>query len=298
VTRVMVVGSLNGDHVLDVPHLPLPGDTVVGTGRAEILPGGKGANQAAAAASLGGATAGVSMIGCVGDDPLGRRMTKALAELGVDVTGVRTVDGSSGRATIAVDPDGQNLILVDAGANAHLTAKDVETDGVRDASAVLVQLESPPDSVAAALRHATGIRILNPAPAAGAAGLLTLADVVVPNRTELALIADAPVARTRDEVVDQVRSLGLSAAVVVTLGPDGVLVLESGAEPVLVPSARVDVVDTTGAGDCFCGVLALELAGGRPLLEASRTAVSAASLSVTGVGARGRLPRPSDPVLR
>ena len=292
--QVVVVGSLNADHVVDVQSLPLPGDTVLGRRRSETIFGGKGANQAAAAASFGGPTAGVSMIGHVGDDEIGREMTGALEALGVDVTGVGVVEGPSGRATIVLDPDGQNLILVEAGANALLTPRDVETRQVAEAVAVLVQMETPPETVAAALRQASGVRVLNPAPAAGAMSVLGLADVVVPNRTELAILAGAPAARTHEEAVAQVRSLGLAAAVVVTLGADGALVVEHGADPVLVPASPVDVVDTTGAGDCFCGVLSLELARGRSLRNACGAAVRAASLSVTGAGARGRLPVPSD----
>lgn len=291
---VVVVGSLNGDYVIDVPRLPAPGDTVVGSGRPDIGFGGKGANQAAAAASLGGTEARVAMVGCVGDDALGREMTAALADLGVDVRGIRTVPGPSGRATIAVDDAGQNQILVDVGANASLTIADVETDLVRDAVALLVQLESPPDAVAAALRATSGMRILNPAPAGGAAPLLALADIVVPNRTELALLAGARVGETLPEIVQQVRSLGLAGAVVVTLGAEGALLVDGDGDPQLVPGLDVDVVDTTGAGDCFCGVLAVELGRGRSLRDAAEAAVRAASLSVTGAGPRGRLPRSSD----
>jgi ribokinase len=291
---VVVVGSLNGDYVIDVPRLPLPGDTVLGAGRPDIVFGGKGANQAAAAASLSGAEVGVAMVGCVGDDELGREMTVALADLGVDVSGIRTVPGPSGRATIAVDQAGQNQILVDVGANASLTIADVETDLVRDAVALLVQLESPPDAVAAALRAASGVRILNPAPAGGAAPLLALADIVVPNRTELALLAGARVGETLPEVMEQVRSLRLGGAVVVTLGAEGALLVDASGEPQLVPGLDVDVVDTTGAGDCFCGVLAVELGRGRSLQDAASAAVHSASLSVTGTGPRGRLPGPGD----
>jgi ribokinase len=127
--------------------------------------------------------------------------------------------------------------------------------------------------------------------------LLALADIVVPNRTELALLAGAGVAETLPEVIEQVRSLRLAGAVVVTLGAEGALLVDASGEPQLVPGVDVDVVDTTGAGDCFCGVLAVELGRGRSLHDAVLAAVHAASLSVTGAGPRGRLPRPGDLVV-
>lgn len=292
--HLAVVGSLNADQVIEVPRLPLPGDTVVGRGRRTVLFGGKGANQAAAAASFRAATASVSMVGCVGDDEVGRDMTDALDSLGVDITGVCTEAGPSGRAIIAVEPQGQNLILVEVGANGLLTPRHVETPQVATAAAVLVQVEIPVETAAAALRHSSGIRILNPAPAVDASPLLSHADVVVPNRSELALLCDAPVASTLDHVVEQVRSLALSAVVVVTLGADGALLVEPGAEPILMPALPSTVVDTTGAGDCFCGVLAVELARNRSVRDACQAAVITASLSVTEPGARGRLPVPGD----
>jgi ribokinase len=287
---IVVVGSLNADTVLSVPRLPAAGDTVVGAQRAERFFGGKGANQAAAAARFLGPGGRVAMVGRVGSDADGDGMRAALAALGVDVSAVLPTSGGSGHATIAVDPSGENLIIVDPGANSVLAPVDVRLQSVAAADVVLLQMEVPTATVRAAVDHARGRVVLNPAPAEDARDLLAGPDVLVPNRQELAvLVGERPAERVED-VLAQTRRLQTTAEVVVTLGHRGALVVDRDRHGVLVAAPAVEAVDSTGAGDCFCGVLAGLLAEGRSLEDATRAAVVAASLSVRGAGARGSLP--------
>jgi ribokinase len=293
---VTVVGSLNVDFVVDVHELPRPGATVVGLGTSIVGPGGKGANQAAAAATFAGSAGAVALVGCVGADDEAEVALRDLRDRGVDLAGVRRLDDApTGRAHIALDAAGQNLIVVDPGANARLTAEDVRCDDVRDAAVTLLQLEVPVAAAVAAARHAEGLVILNPAPALATdlSELLGEVDVLVPNRGELAQLLGEPPARSLDRAAAQARALPCDGAVVVTLGDEGALVVTDDAvQHVAAPS--VTALDTTGAGDCFCGTLAVALAEGDDLVSAVGTAVRAASVSVTGRGARGRLPGRAD----
>jgi len=292
--RVVVVGSLNADLTLLVGRLPGPGETVLSSAPGTIGFGGKGGNQAAAAAAFG---ADVTMIGRIGDDDVGRRIRGDLAERGVDVSAVRITPGArSGGATIAVNPAGENLILVDPGANGQLSPADLDPDVVDRAAAVLLQLEIPAQTVSAAVSMATAPVVLNPAPAAPlSAGLLARVNVLVPNQAELALLAGAapPAAPPAGlaATVALARKLPGDLDVVVTLGAGGALVVPRRGGPVThIGAPEVAAVDATGAGDCFCGTLAVSLAGGASLAEAARVSVAAAALSVTAAGARGLLP--------
>jgi ribokinase len=287
---VTVVGSLNEDVLVAVDRLPGRGETVIGRA-ATVAPGGKGANQAAAAGTLG---AGVHMVGRVGQDPAGDRQLAALADSRVNVGRVHRTPGvPTGSAMIPVEEGtGENLIVVVPGANAALTPEDVAVESVRRARVLLLQLEVPTPTVLAAARATTGTVVLNPAPPQSLpADLLASVDVLVPNEHELAQLAGAaPGERSAGELVALARSVA-SCAVVVTLGARGALVVPAdGGEPVLQAPPPVTPVDTTGAGDCFCGALAQALAGGASLTEAVRHAVAAAALSTTGPGARGALP--------
>jgi ribokinase len=286
---VTVVGSLNEDVLVAVGRLPGRGETVIG--RSTVLaPGGKGANQAAAAGLLGD---DVQMVGRVGDDPAGERQLVALADAGISVRHVqRTAGVPTGSATIPVEEgSGENLIVVVPGANGALTASDVEVDAVRRADVVLLQLEVPIETVLAAASAATGTVVLTPAPPQPLpAELLGRVDVLVPNEHELVQLAGAePGERPPAELAALARSLS-SSAVVVTLGARGALVVPAEGPVLLQPPPPVEAVDTTGAGDCFCGALAQALAGGAVLPDAVRTAVAAAALSTTARGARGALP--------
>jgi ribokinase len=296
--RVAVVGSLNADLTLLVDRLPGPGETVLSAAPGTMGFGGKGGNQAAAAAAFG---ADVTMIGRIGDDDVGQRIRGDLAERGVDVSGVRITPGvRSGGATIAVNPAGENLILVDPGANGHLEPADIRPGLLDRAAAVLLQLEIPAQTVSAAVSMASAPVLLNPAPAVPlSADLLARVDVLVPNQTELALLAGAAVPAAASGAAPAglaataalARKLPGDLDVVVTLGAGGALVVPGRGGPVThIGAPRIAAVDATGAGDCFCGTLAVSLASGASLAEAARVSVAAAALSVTVAGARGLLP--------
>jgi ribokinase len=277
--EICVVGSVNLDIVVAVAHHPVPGETVLGSERVERH-GGKGANQAVAAARLGKR---VALVGRLGDDEIGVRLRAELVREGVDVTHlVADASAPSGVALIAVDPAGENTVIVTPGANGGVGAGDVAAAAavVRDARVTLLGHEVPEAAVAAAAETAGGIVVLNPAPArAVAAEILARVDVLVPNRGELAALAG------RDgDPTDLARVVG--GAVVVTLGAEGALVVDQErAQRIAAPV--VEVVDTTGAGDAFCGALAAALADGADLREAARQAVAYAAQSVTRPGARG-----------
>jgi ribokinase len=289
---VAVVGSLNMDLVIRVPELPGPGETVSG-GDLFRNPGGKGANQAVAAARLG---CRVAMVGCVGDDDAGRALLASLEADGVDRSRVRVVDGvPSGTAFITVSEDGENQIVVSPGANARLTEGDVAAAeaALRAARVTLLQLEVPLEAVAAAARTAGGRVVLNPAPVRDLPDeLLGLLDVLVPNRVELAQLAGGPVPQTVDEAVRLAGRLP-ARAVVVTLGADGALVVEDG-QAGHVPAVPVRPVDTTAAGDAFCAGLADALAGGAGLRDAARRAVRVAAAACLRQGAQASLPTPAE----
>ena len=287
---VCVVGSLNDDTTLTVPVLPSPGETTLTRGVRLTSPGGKGANQAVAAAVLG---AEVAMVGAVGDDEPGERSLAALRDVGVDLTAVAVrEDVGTGIAVITVDDDGENTIVVDPGANGSLTAQEV-TDAVTAAgpAVLLLQLEVPQDAVTAAVEAATGaVVVLNPAPMPAdprhVRGIMPLVDVLVPNRSELGRLAGRPEPTDASEVAACVAALGHTGSVVVTLGADGALCFERGAAPVLVSGIPTPTRDASGAGDVFCGCLAQELARGTGLLDAVRSANTLAAASTVHPGAR------------
>jgi ribokinase len=287
--EIVVVGSLNLDVSVPVPRHPRPGETVLG-GDAARTPGGKGANQAVAAARLGGT---VAMVGGVGDDGVGAGLCAALESDGVERSAVRVLtDVPTGTALIAVDPEGENTIVVSPGANARIDAGGVEAaaDVLRRAAVCLLQLEVPLEAVIRASELAGGTVVLNPAPArALPAALLERVDVLVPNRSELAILAERDEARELDDVAALARSIDGPGAVVVTLGADGALVVSEGSA-VHVSAVKVSPVDTTGAGDCFCGALADALARGEGLEAAVRWSVRAAAVSTTRRGAQDSLP--------
>ncbi|MFD5425094.1 ribokinase [Streptomyces sp. NPDC127084] len=285
-TGIVVLGSTNMDLVAYVPRAPERGETVTGR-EFRTIPGGKGANQAVAAARAG---ADVSMIGAVGSDDFGARLRDTLEHSGVDTDLLRTVDTASGTAHIVVDDEGGNAIVVIPGANGtvdHLTPGDEAV--IAAADALLLQLELPLAGVLAgaeaARRH--GVRtILTPAPAQPLPPeLLAAVDLLVPNEHEAALLAGtADPHAAADALLRQVPE------VVVTLGAEGSLHLARGAEPVRVPAPRVRAVDTTAAGDTFVGALAVALVEGRPMHEAMVWASAAAALSVQRPGASSAMP--------
>ncbi len=282
--RVVVVGSINVDLVCAVSRLPRAGETVAG-GRFARHGGGKSANQAVAAARLG---APVVFVGAVGADDLGEEAVSALAAEGVDVSGVARLDAPTGVALIVVDEAGENQIAVASGANAALAVSSLDLSG---SGVMLLCHEVSPSVVAAAaaLAEAAGWPVvLNPAPAR-ALPSARLA-VLTPNASEAEeLTGRADPAEAAARLVSDT-----GAAVLITLGGDGALVLEPGGSVERLPALAVDVVDTTGAGDTVNGALAAELARGRPLREAAEFALRAAALSPPREGARGGMPTRDD----
>jgi ribokinase len=279
VITIAVLGAINVDLVVRVPALPRPGVTVTG-GTFSKHHGGKGGNQAVAAARALGDAGRVAMLGCVGNDDLGAQAVRALRADGVDVSGVATIDEEpTGVAVIAVDGSGENQIAVAPGANLRCEPSAVRStlDRVRPAL-VLISLETTAEATFAAAEWARGADVpvlLNPAPVQPwARELLAFATWITPNEHELRALAALPDGLT----------------VIETLGADGARIRSPGAAPIRVPAPSVEAVDTTGAGDCLNGVLAAGLAGGLELVDAVRRAVVAAGLAVTVPGAREGMP--------
>lgn len=288
--QVVVLGSVNADLVLRCAALPLPGETVHGRDF-RTLPGGKGANQAIAAARLG---ASVAFIGCVGDDDFGRSAQFVLAGEGVDATHLHVVAGTAtGVAMILVDDAGQNSIALAAGANAALTTEHVDAAAslFEGAALFVCQLESPLDVVRHAIgrARAAGVPVLlNPAPAqALPVALLADVDVLVPNETEAALLVGADLDPTA--AAARLRALG-PATVLLTLGADGLQIDSDGLVQRVPAPATGPVVDTTGAGDTFIGAFAVARVEGASVAAAAAFAQKAAALSVTRPGAVGGMP--------
>jgi ribokinase len=293
---VLVVGSVNADLVVSVARRPAAGETVLGSDLA-TFPGGKGANQAVAAARLG---ARVSFLGRTGTDSFGDFLRRNLDAQGVSTGHLRAVPGPSGVALITVDQSGDNSIIVAPGANARLGAADVAAARAEFEAAAVVcaQLEVPLDAVAAAagLAARAGARfILNLSPAARVPGsLLAAADPLVVNEHEAAfLLGGRPAGAgglTRGEQAQALLALGPKSAVI-TLGADGAFAADA-AGGGLVPSPQVTVVDTTGAGDAFTGALAWRLSLGDSLRDAAALAARAGAAAVTARGAQGSYPSP------
>ncbi len=290
--EVVVVGSANLDVVVPVPHHPVTGETVMGGDHA-LVPGGKGANQAVAAARQG---ADVTFVGRVGGDDAGTMLRSSLEDAGVVTTHLATDnDAPSGIALISVDDDGDNAIVVSPGANARLSSADVAAaaGAVADAKVLLLQLEVPVEAVTAAANTATGTVILNPAPAPTEPELLPpmlldQVDVLVPNTIELAQLTGIDPSGNAGELTAAARSLGVDT-VVVTRGSAGGLIVTSDSA-IEVPAPTISPVDTTGAGDSFCGALAAALAGGKSIHEATERAVHAGAIAATRPGAQPSMP--------
>ena len=291
---VLVVGSINVDLVVSVAQLPATGETVTGGAFAQYH-GGKGANQAVAAARMGAA---VTFVGAVGDDEFGRAALAEMAAEGIDVSRVVTLPGeATGVALIVVDAGGENQIAVASGANRRLDQQMVEEAlagaAVQPGGVFLANLEIGDEAVLAGARYAAtaGMRIvINPAPARELPlEVLALDPILLPNQLEADVLTGEP------EPLNAAASLAAltGAPVIVTLGAAGALVVAD-ATVQWIAAPPVDVVDTTGAGDAFAGVFASEVARGTALLDAARVAVHAASMSVTARGARAGMPRRMD----
>jgi len=279
--RVAVAGSANVDLVVGVPRHPRGGETVLG-GDLRRSPGGKGANQAVAAARAGGAE--TTFLGAFGSDDGAEFLLSSLANAGVRTDLVSRVDTATGTAFIMVSPDGENSIVVAPGANSRLSLGTAQLDRIAEADVVLAQLEIPLDVVAeaATARRSGALMVLNAAPSRELPDLDL--DVLVVNEHEAADLAGT--SGTPEELARILRQR--APAVVITLGAAGCVVAER--ETVHLPGFRVSSVDTTGAGDTFCGVLAAALAQGRSLREAAERAGAAAALAVTRPGAQAAVP--------
>jgi ribokinase len=293
VVDVFVTGSINQDFVLSVERRPAPGETVTDA-RLATHNGGKGANQAAAAALLG---ASVAFLGRVGDDGFGGPLVRSLADKGVDTGVVREApDSSTGAAFITVTPDGENAITVAPGANRRLTAEDVDeaSESIGDAKVLVAQMEIPPEVVLRAVEvaAASGTRVLvNLAPPFEVPrALLEKLDPLVINEHEAAFLLGERVDGVDGALDAAPRLLALGpGSVVVTLGEDGA-VFSDGESAQHLTAPKVEVVDTTGAGDAFVGALAARLAADVPLRDAVAYAVRAGAAAVTEAGAQGALP--------
>jgi ribokinase len=294
--EIVIVGSANEDLVVRAARLPRPGETVLGGGLREFF-GGKGANQAVAAHRAGGGL-GVAFVGKLGSDGRGDKYADHLEAEGLDVSMLgRAKDSPTGVALIVVGPDGENLITVAPGANAHLSPADIEKakDAIRGARVVLAQLEVPLETVEAAFRIAAraGVRtLLNPAPAPEKLpkGLLARTDVIIPNRSEAEALTGVaiPSVEAAGAACAALRDAG-AGSVVTTLGEEGAVFSGPEGAGHLRPPG-VDAADTTGAGDAFCGALAACLAEGRSLSDAVRFACAAGALACTVRGAQPSLP--------
>ena len=291
---ITVVGSLNMDLFIETPRLPAPGETVLGT-RIRYAPGGKGSNQACAAARMG---LPVVLIGATGRDAFGDEMVRNLHEFHVGFEGVaRREDTASGVASIVVDEAGQNQIVVAPGANATLTAREVThwRRYINISKAVITQLESPLPAVEAALRlarEAGALSVLNPAPFVPVAdSLLRLCDWIIPNEIEAAHLTGIEVLSPADAVraALKLRERSGGASIAITLGADGVWI-ECATFSGLVPGFPITPVDTVGAGDTFIGAFVTRLVEGTTARDAARFAGAASALSVTRRGAQTGIP--------
>ena len=290
--RILVIGSSNTDMTVKTRTLPGPGETVLGDGFT-MGPGGKGANQAVAASRLGG---DVKFICKVGRDLFGDNAVAHYASEKLDTSAVLRSEKPSGVALISVDDNAENSIVVASGANGDLNVADIEASrgDLESCAILLLQLEIPVESVlkAARIAHEAGAMVvLNPAPAAPLPEeIFKYVDIFIPNQVELASYSGK-------EVVDAASAAVAAAAMqakgvgrlIVTMGSKGALVCEGG-EPVFVPAQKVKAVDTTAAGDTFCGALCVAISEGKGLIDAAGFAAAASALAVQKIGAQNSIP--------
>lgn len=293
--RILVIGSLNMDMVVNVEQMPLRGETIMGKSLAYV-PGGKGANQACAAGKLG---KNVAMLGCIGDDANGSILRDSLSAAGVDVSPLVVCPGvPTGLAVITVDSTGGNSIIVIAGANGQCGPEVIRAHEqlIADHDIIVLQLEIPMEAVMEAVRLAKAhgkTVVLNPAPAPNSLPdeLLRSVDYFTPNETELAKLSGMPtdtVEQAEEAAGMLIREKGVGA-VLATMGSAGaLLVTKEGAQ--LIPTKKVQAVDTTAAGDTFHGGFVTGLAEGRSLMDAIRMGNTAATISVTRKGAQTSIP--------
>ena len=293
--KIVVIGSSNTDMVIKADRLPAPGETILG-GSFIMNAGGKGANQAVAAKRLG---ADVSFVCRLGTDVFGDKAVNGYAEEGIDVSCVcRDPEKSSGIALITVDSHAENCIVVASGANGSLSKDDIDMalPAIKDADCVLLQLETPVETVGYAVRKAkeSGTKvILNPAPAPKEGlpeSVFENLDLIIPNATEAEMLTGVHIT-DYESAGRAAKALAEKGAgqVIITLGVKGSLVLDHGTECV-VPSRKAEAIDTTAAGDTFCGAVAVALSEGRSLKEAAEFGAGASAITVTRMGAQSAIP--------
>ena len=296
--KILVIGSLNMDSVIQTPYMPKPGETIMGTD-ISLVPGGKGANQAYAAGKLGG---DVAMLGAVGKDSFGNIMIENLKSVGVNVRGIQQLEEiHTGQAYITVNAEGQNSIIVIAGANAEVSTKviDDNMELIDKSDIIIMQLEIPIDTVKyvkdIAIKKGKLV-ILDPAPAV--AGLpddfWQGIDYIKPNETELEILAGKPIG-TEEELKRSAREMldrGVKN-VIVTLGEKGCLFVSEDEER-LIPTKQVEVVDSTAAGDSFTAAFALSLSKGESVEEAVAFGQKVSGIAVTRKGAQTSVPGPDE----
>ncbi|MFM2587237.1 ribokinase [Vibrio sp. TBV020] len=291
--KLVVLGSVNADHVLQVPSFPRPGETLHGQNY-QVIPGGKGANQAVAAARL---KADTGFIACVGDDAFGINIRENFKMDNINITGVKMQPNCpTGIAMIQVSESGENSICISAEANAKLTAESIESDleNIRQAKYLLMQLETPMCGIEKAAQVAKDAKtnvILNPAPARELPdSLLACVDVITPNETEAEVLTGVTVTDndSAQEAANALHRKGIEI-VMITLGAKGVWLSQNGRGE-LIPGFKVDATDTTAAGDTFNGALVTGLLEDLPLESAIKFAHAAAAISVTRFGAQTSIP--------
>lgn len=291
--KLVVLGSINADHILNIKQFPQPGETVIGQ-QYKVAFGGKGANQAVAAGRSG---ADIAFIACVGADDIGERIRQQLASDRIDTQPIEAIaDSTTGVALIFVNAEGENVIGIDAGANAAVTPDYLNRyrQKIIDADALLMQLESPLETVIAAAKlakqHQTQV-ILNPAPACELPDeLLAMIDMITPNETEAQRLTGVAVNNDADaeRAANILHDKGIGC-VIITLGSRGVWLSENG-KGKLVPGFKVKAVDTIAAGDTFNGALVTALLEGKVMSDAVRFAHAAAAIAVTRPGAQPSVP--------
>lgn len=291
--KLCVLGSINVDHVIRVPYFPKAGETLTGYGY-QIAYGGKGANQAVAAARVG---ANVSFIGAIGDDQIGQSMKQAFEKDGINTEAISIIENqSTGLAMIQVADSGENSIVISAGANEDLSEALVEQykSHIEQADILLMQLESPLQAVTLATKFAKSAEVkvvLNPAPAQPLPNsLLSQIDIITPNETEAEILTGIKVTDEHSAAVaaNHFHQLGIET-VLITLGSKGVYYSEKG-QGEIIPGFRVEAVDTTAAGDTFNGAFVTALLEGQSPKESIRFAHAAAAISVTRMGAQTAIP--------
>ena len=292
--KILVVGSLNVDMVMNVDHMPAEGETILCDGMT-LVPGGKGANQACAAGRLG---TDVAMLGAIGDDDYGALQLKSLSESGVEVDGLLKKEGqNTGTAFITVNKSGNNSIVVVPGANSAFRPEDIEANRelIEQCEIMILQLEIPLDTVCYAAKLAKSLGktvILDPAPVPEhfPEELYEYVDIVKPNETELGMLTGIAEAQKHLTEAAQVLKARGVKNVLVTLGGDGVYINPESGEEIRIPACKVKAVDTTAAGDSFTAALAAMLLNGESLEAAAEFANRVSAIVVTRKGAQSSIP--------